>query len=346
MQKLQDGPIDGVAEESLPDSGDAPPGTYRIGGVSRLTGVPVTTLRVWETRHGAFSPQKSSGKHRLYTEHDVLRARLLRQLSAAGHSVGGIARLPLPELQRLAPEARGTVSPALPQPTRAASLVVVGAAIAARMGAPGWQLRHLGEAPQVQEVFADLDAATAAPDDGHPAADILLVRLDAIQPATADLVARAVAHLRVTHAIVLYSFAAEPSLDAMRAEGLVLRREPVSDGELADLIRSLSTAEAADAASAAVVPPRRFSDALLAQVASGPTGMLCECPRHIADLIGQLAAFEAYSRQCLDASAEDAHVHAHLRAISGVARAQFEQALQSVLQHAGVPLQADLPAAS
>ena len=34
---------------------------HRIGAVSSLSGVPVPTLRIWETRYGAFRPSKSTG---------------------------------------------------------------------------------------------------------------------------------------------------------------------------------------------------------------------------------------------------------------------------------------------
>lgn len=322
-------------------------GTYRIGGVSRLTGVPVTTLRVWETRHGAFNPGKSGGQHRLYTELDVMRARLLRQLTTAGHSVGGIARMPLSKLQQLLTASHGVTTPEPATVAKAVSLVVVGEAVAARMNAPAWRERYQNVAPQVREVFADLPAAAEAAAGGKwQAVDILLVRLNAIQRGTAEQLANALSQMRVNHAIVLYNFAAEAVLDGMRARGIILRREPVSDAELAELIRSVTVVDTGTRSPAlglgATVPPRRYSDAVLVKVASEPTSILCECPRHIADLISQLSSFEDYSRQCLDVSLEDAHLHAHLRSISGSARALFEHALQMVLQHGGIALEADL----
>ena len=86
----------------------------------------------------------------------------------------------------------------------------------------------------------------------------------------------------------------------------------------------------------ALIPGRRFSEATLARVASSPSSIVCECPRHIAELIGQLAAFEEYSAQCLNDNEQDARVHAHLRSISGSARALFEHALQLVAHEGGL----------
>ena len=53
---------------------------FRIGAVSKTTGIPVSTLRVWETRYGAFSPVKTEGKQRLFEEQDVSKAILLLSL--------------------------------------------------------------------------------------------------------------------------------------------------------------------------------------------------------------------------------------------------------------------------
>src|SRR5689334_12285639 len=109
---------------------------HRIGSVSRLAETPVTTLRVWERRYGAFRPAKSDGQHRLYTEADVIKARLLRQLTQAGHGIGTIAHLDAERLQKMLANARGGAS--APAASPRVSVVVVGGAIAARLNAADW----------------------------------------------------------------------------------------------------------------------------------------------------------------------------------------------------------------
>ena len=54
------------------------PAQLRIGSVSTLSGVPVSTLRIWQTRYAAFSPSKTTGQHRLYTQADADKAALLK----------------------------------------------------------------------------------------------------------------------------------------------------------------------------------------------------------------------------------------------------------------------------
>jgi hypothetical protein len=88
----------------------------------------------------------------------------------------------------------------------------------------------------------------------------------------------------------------------------------------------------------AVIPQRKYSDATLAKVAAISSNVLCECPRHVAEIIAQLASFEQYTHECLNKSTEDAHLHAYLSSVSGSARALFESALEMVAKHEGIEL--------
>mgnify|MGYP006173923565 CR=1 FL=1 len=94
---------------------------------------------------------------------------------------------------------------------------------------------------------------------------------------------------------------------------------------------------AVDLAGGEAVPPQRFGE-LKRRVAGISTNVLCECPKHVAELIAQLASFEAYSQECLNKNTEDAHLHSYLRAISGSARSLFENALEKIAQHEGIDL--------
>ncbi len=328
---------------------DSPP-AHRIGALSRLSGVPVTTLRVWETRYSAFRPAKTAGQHRLYDDHDVLKARLLRQLSAAGHAIGAIAGLPLATLQGLAPAAASLAGPAPASSARARlSAWVIDHALALRLQGEAWQTRWQGDAPEVRRVFANLQAVQeAAPPAPDEAPALLLARLNALHPRSHEQLLETVDRLGPGRVIVLYNFGAEALVESLRAAGIQVRREPVSDAELAELVRSEvvveATAAAGGAAVGGLIPRRRYTDAQLARVAASPSRVLCECPRHIAELVQQLASFEAYSAECLADSAEDARLHAYLRSVAGSSRALFEHALDLAVRHAGLaPALAEAP---
>jgi len=80
----------------------------RVGMVSRLTGLSAHVLRIWEKRYGAVVPQRTEAGGRLYSDADVRRLTLLKNLVDVGHSIGVIARLADEELEAMSP--RSTAS--------------------------------------------------------------------------------------------------------------------------------------------------------------------------------------------------------------------------------------------
>lgn len=74
---------------------------HSIGAVTRRTGVTAATLRAWERRYGAVRPRRTEGGHRLYSDEDVERLRLLHELTRSGRKIGRIAGLSTDELGRL-----------------------------------------------------------------------------------------------------------------------------------------------------------------------------------------------------------------------------------------------------
>jgi DNA-binding transcriptional MerR regulator/methylmalonyl-CoA mutase cobalamin-binding subunit len=75
---------------------------YRVGMVSKMTGLSTHTLRMWEKRYAAVVPHRTEAGGRLYTDADVDRLRLLHRLARQGHAIGGIAKLPDRELRQMA----------------------------------------------------------------------------------------------------------------------------------------------------------------------------------------------------------------------------------------------------
>jgi methanogenic corrinoid protein MtbC1 len=70
--------------------------------VSKMTGLSTHAIRVWERRYAAVTPKRTEAGGRLYTDSDVERLRLLHELVAGGHSIGGIARMSDVDLRQMA----------------------------------------------------------------------------------------------------------------------------------------------------------------------------------------------------------------------------------------------------
>ena len=71
---------------------------YAIRIAAQRSGITPDTLRAWERRHRAVDPARSGSARRLYSEADIDRLRLLREVVARGHSIGSVAALPRDEL--------------------------------------------------------------------------------------------------------------------------------------------------------------------------------------------------------------------------------------------------------
>lgn len=83
------------------DSRDQPV-LHPIGLVCRRTGLKPDLIRAWERRYNAIEPQRTEGRHRLYSDEDIERLRLLGLLTNAGHSISRIAHLDDAQLRDLA----------------------------------------------------------------------------------------------------------------------------------------------------------------------------------------------------------------------------------------------------
>ncbi len=316
---------------------------YRIGAVSLATDVPVSTLRIWQTRYGAFSPVKTEGNQRLFAEYDVIKARLLKQLSGAGHGIGNIARLDLGQLRQLCH--RDQEAPTPPALTQPVCLAVVGLGLANRIESRPFDAVLSQHRIQVTDVFDDLAAARHAPLSDKP--QVLLIKVNSLQDSVFESIQALMQRQPFAQTIVLYHFSPDKMVQTMKRAGLTVRRDPISDSELAELLQSILFVDR-DRAQAyghqgAVIAGRKYSDDTLRRVAGISTNVLCECPKHVAELIAQLASFEAYSHECLNKNTEDAHLHSYLRAISGSARSLFENALEKIAQHEGIDLRESAP---
>ena len=84
--------------------GLAPAHPIRV--VAARTGLTTHAIRAWENRYGAVDPDRSERGHRLYSDADVERLRLLHELTRQGRRIGDVATLPTETLAELLREDR------------------------------------------------------------------------------------------------------------------------------------------------------------------------------------------------------------------------------------------------
>ncbi|PUE56112.1 hypothetical protein B9Z45_10475 [Limnohabitans sp. 2KL-17] len=317
---------------------------YRIGVVSKLSGVPVPTLRVWQTRYNAFSPTTTQGHHRLYNEDDLQKATLLKSLTGQGHGISLIAGLSAAQLKQLLNTVTSIASSPAQQPALAnGAWVVIGASLASlasRLQSETFSSARLGQALHIQRVWPDLAEASGAQLDQAP--DVLMVSVNGLNDSIADQILALSQQLAARQTVVLYSFGQLNAIARLGRASFLVHREPLNDLGLTTIIQSARPSLYAPTwvveSLATPIPSRQFSDVVLQRVANIPSQVMCECPRHVAELIGQLAQFEDYSRDCLNESPKDAELHRQLNTMAASARALFEKALLMVATHEGISL--------
>jgi DNA-binding transcriptional MerR regulator len=299
---------------------------YRSGAAARLARMPVTTLRIWERRYGVVSPPKSASGQRLYSSQDVQRLILLKQLVERGHAIGSIARLELDQLDRLAlTYTEAAFPPDLADSASESTLVIVGTALARRLRG---DLPALQSASQPRlTVFDDIKDAQA-----HPLkTDALVIHVASLQDelVQAVLMLGETCHARLV--AVVYAFGTEHSVNALRYSGVRVYREPLEKSAAMQILHDLSPAtQPGDSVDVYARTPRRYSDEALASIAGRSSAIVCECPRHLADLVRQLSSFEQYSDDCMSRTPADAALHRYLAEVANRARAMFELALERV----------------
>lgn len=67
-------------------------GVYGISVAAELSGIPVQSLRLYES-HGLLTPTRSEGGTRRYSADDLARLRRISQLVAHGVNLAGIRRI-------------------------------------------------------------------------------------------------------------------------------------------------------------------------------------------------------------------------------------------------------------
>ena len=225
-------------------------------------------------------------------------------------------------------------------PNQTVSLAVVGLTLAGRIESKKFTLSFNNNAIRVTDIFNDLPDALGAQFQKKP--EILMVKVNSLHAGVQVEIHKLAQNSQALQVIVLYNFGQEKVIESLKLSGMLVRREPIPDSELADLINSVllidTTQNASTLSAGTVIPQRKFSDNTLMRVAGISTNVLCECPKHVAEIITQLTSFEQYSHDCLNKSSEDAHLHAYLSSVSGSARALFESALEMIAKHEGIDL--------
>lgn len=323
---------------------------YKIGAVSKITGIGTETLRAWERRYKAVVPSRSESGDRVYSSDDLTKLFLLKNLSDAGNSIGTIARLPIHELKS--------------KWENSVQLSELGAGPSGYHSNPeisksqNCRVLLLGEdfPLRVQDGMADFNGIDLL---GHASSmeewkrmhpdshvHVAIIERPTINEDARKYVSKLLKESGVWHVIVLYGFGSQVEINQLQSPQVSAIRSSIDVYELARLCMDRSGGDSKNlvASNSATVyledslPTRRYSSKQLDGLARVSSSIQCECPMHLSDLIKSLVAFEIYSAECENKNDRDAELHAFLHATSAQSRALLEDALAHVIKYESIEI--------
>lgn len=308
---------------------------YRIGAVSRLTGISADNLRIWERRYQAVTPARTDSGDRHYSAEDVDRLKLMKMLVDAGDSISSIAALNDVQLQKRLATNQPAITPNTDEPC---SLVVIGESLSKSMEASADLLTQV-TLVQCFNNAASFQAQAPAHENGLKA-DVLVIEQPTLHVDTAIKINDWINQLQAHTAIVIYRFAARDALKRLPAAKCITLRAPVDAMTIQKQCINRTAARTAITSdphalpyvTGEVIPARQFDDETLARLAECSTTVKCECPLHLSELISSLSAFEKYSNECESRNTRDAALHSYLNETASRARYMIETALSKVIE--------------
>lgn len=313
-----------TAKRELPDN------VYRIGAVARLTGIPADTLRIWERRYQLVEPQRTEKGGRLYTQDDVTRLTMIKTLVDQGHAISTVAPLDgLALRDRLARSRPDN----LPTPGSGIQEVcVVGQALMVR----AHNTDGMPEGLELAGSYTSLDAFL----DDETECDTLIIEYPFLDRHTLRELQDDNLTQRVRRLIVIYAFAPSPILRQFKRLQITTQRAPIGIEHVWQMCLDQNMQRAdwqpsnflPEQVNTDPIPDRIFSNRQLAALSQVTTTLKCECPHHLSNIIETMVAFERYSADCENTSAEDAALHAYLHSMTAKARWLMEVALEKLAE--------------
>ena len=314
---------------------------YGIGAVTKLTGLTDHAIRVWERRYGAVVARRAANGRRIYGPADVEKLRLLKSLTDRGVSIGQIAGDTVDALRERVRDMGEIISATMPEHL---GVAVLGDLL------PGLFADQTRATAPVEILLADTNRDTFVADLGRHDVDVVVVECPVLDSRVTAQLKGYMEQAGASTGVLIYNFGRSRDIDAASDANIVPLRAPVNVDELrAAVMRAYTPAVPARSRAAqpetkkesgwrvsGPIPPRRFNHQQLTRLVRASTAIDCECPHHLAQLVGDLTAFEIYSSQCANRDEDDAELHRYLHQTTAQARALIEDALHRVAEAEGI----------
>ncbi len=315
---------------------------YKIGAVSRITGIGSETLRAWERRYQAVVPTRTDSGDRMYSREDVTKLLLLKNIVDCGIAIGTIAELDIDELKQLAEDYSASLNNSTANSNTTECRVAL-------LG-DGFPIRILDNLEEVKGinvtgVYNSLADFQLNVNKSHQT-NVVIIEKPTLNAEIQKEITQIIEISGAWHVIVLYGFANHEQIEQLQSSQISVIRSSVDVQELARLciyhsggseqlptLKSGSTLHYEQ-----TIPSRKFSNQQLTKLASISSTIKCECPKHLSDIVRDLVAFEIYSAECETENEQDSALHSYLHATTAQARSLLEEAMSHLIRIEGIDL--------
>lgn len=327
---------------------DGQQNSYKIGAVSRITGIGSETLRAWERRYRAVTPLRTASGDRNYSRDDVAKLLLLKSLVDAGISIGTIAGLDTEQLKSRV-ESDPIITNHLKNSSNKEQTSNKCISHVALLG-NSFPIRVLDGLPEVKGInivgiYDDiLELEEKIKSSKQP--DVVVIERPTINQHSKAEIQKIREISGAWHVILIYGFSNQDFIEKIQSSQTTVVRSSIDVQELARLCiyhsggsEGLPSLEVGSTLHfEQTIPARSFSNKQLAELSKISNTIKCECPKHITELVRDLVAFEIYSAECESDNSQDAALHAYLHATTAQARSMLEESLLHLMRVEGISI--------
>ena len=306
-------------------------GLYKIGAVSKITGINIPTLRSWENKFDIVTPTRVNGTQRGYTKQDLDKLVLIQALIDSGDSISSLRGLSLEQLQSrlLSNDSSKNDSNSSHEKLLELNVITIGTMI------PDLEAETAG-LPSINVTKKyDLDEFT---DDENEEikcdCDLIIFELATLHIQTINWIKDILTNNCINHCIILYRFASSDGMMAANTDKRInTLRQPVSAQDIFLMIKFLTDIEPSNRNSVKASHDEHvpFTDKELWEISVMANPIHCECPKHLSSIISSILGFEKYSADCEELSESDRILHRELEENAKEARIIMEKSLRKVI---------------
>ncbi len=306
-------------------------GLYKIGAVSKITGINIPTLRSWENKFDIVTPTRVNGTQRGYTKQDLDKLALIQALIDSGDSISSLRGLSLEQLQSrlLSNDNSKNDSNSSNEKPLELNVISIGTMIPDLQAAsPGMPSINVVKKYDLVE-FTEVENETI-----NINCDLLIFELATLHLQTINWIKNILKSNGIDHSIILYRFASSGGMQAANIDKRInTLRQPVTAQDIFLMIKFLTGIEPSnknpDQSDYDEHVP--FTEKELWEISVLANPIHCECPKHLSSIISSIKGFEKYSADCEELSESDRILHKKLEENAKEARIIIEKSLRKVI---------------